>query len=185
MDKVKGRCFHRPFALYAADRTPPDTRAGPFYERSAASDQIDHDVDVATRGFGIRARLMCGVRQGLGRFTVQPRQANIETSLQEVSALGKDQVYFSVYGRVIRDSNLHLAGSKSYRTFEAGRPASGEQLLRIGAAACAARRRELDIQPAIRAARRAIPASCGVGLTCLQYFSDLGHGWFPLKRLND
>jgi len=42
-------------------------------------------------------------------------------------------------GRVHRESDVHLVGRQPHRPFEARRPTSGEQLLRIGAAGCAAR----------------------------------------------
>jgi hypothetical protein len=55
----------------------------------------------------------------------------------------------------------------------------GEQLLRIGADAHAARSRKLNVQVAIRAAgRSAFPATAGVGFGCVQYFFDLCHVGF-------
>jgi len=60
-------------------------------------------------------------------------QADVEARLQEASAVGEAQVHFGINRQVSRKSDLPFAGRKPHRAFEAGRPTSGEQLLRIGA----------------------------------------------------
>jgi hypothetical protein len=83
------------------------------------------------------------------------------------------------------ESDLQFTGGKSHRTFEAGRPACGEQLLGIGADARGAGRRKLDVETAVGTARRAIAAAGGVGLGCVQYFVDLGHRVFLFELSHD
>src|SRR5258707_4946147 len=47
--------------------------------------QVGYNVDVAVCGFGIRTLLVCAVHKRLGNFALQPWQADVEASLQEVS----------------------------------------------------------------------------------------------------
>jgi uncharacterized LabA/DUF88 family protein len=62
-----------------------------------------------------------GVHQGLGDFALQTRQADVEASLEEVSAASCAQVHFGVKGQVSRESDLHFAGRKPHRTDETGK----------------------------------------------------------------
>jgi hypothetical protein len=68
------------------------------------------------------------VYQDLRGFALQARQADVEAGSEEVSAIRQDQVHFDVDGKVRWKRDLHLAGHKSHRTFEAGRPIGGERL---------------------------------------------------------
>src|ERR1700686_1094285 len=59
-------------------------------------DQVSHNADVVPCGFGIRTRLVRTVHQGLGDFALQTRRADVEASLEEVSAASCAQVHFGV-----------------------------------------------------------------------------------------
>src|SRR5580693_3514347 len=61
-------------------------------------DQVSHNADVASGGFSIRTSFMRAVHQGLGDFALQTRQADVEASLEEVSAASCAQVHFGVNG---------------------------------------------------------------------------------------
>jgi hypothetical protein len=113
--------------------------------------------------------------RGLGDFALQTRQADVKASSKEVSAVGYVQVHFGVNRQVGRESDLHFTGRKPHRRFETGRPTSGEQLLRIGAGARGARSGKPDVQAAVRAAGRAVPATGSVDFGGVQYFSELGY----------
>src|SRR5260370_13905327 len=99
----------------------------------SGSGQVDYDVDIAPCCFGVRARLMCFIHQGLGDFPLHTRQADVEASLEEASAVSQAQIDFSLDGQANRENDLSLAGCKRDGAFEAGRPGSRKQLLRIGA----------------------------------------------------
>src|SRR5262245_2915054 len=101
--------------------------------RGSVSDQLDGDGDIAANGLGIRARLVRGVDNSLRDLAIQVRQADIEAPPQEVATVRGAKIDLRVDGRIGGQSDPHLAGHGSHRTFEAGRPAGGEQLLRIGA----------------------------------------------------
>ena len=58
----------------------------PILRNRSGSDQVDFDVDVAPRGFGVRTQLVPFIHQRPGRFAVHSRQADVEASLQEVTA---------------------------------------------------------------------------------------------------
>jgi hypothetical protein len=90
---------------------------------------------------------------------LQARQADAEARLKDASAASCAQVHFGTKGRVSRERNLHSHGTNG-----TGRPPSAKQLLRIRAAGRSTRRRPLDVQPAIRAAGRAMPATRGLVL---------------------
>ena len=62
------------------------TRAGQLRDGSG-SDHVDDHVDVAAYRFGIRARLVRCVRQGLGDAALQTRHADVEASSEEMSAV--------------------------------------------------------------------------------------------------
>src|SRR5262249_48205759 len=78
----------------------------------------------------------------------------------------------------------HLPGRHGERAQEAGRPASGKQLLRIGAAARAAWRGQFDVEASVTGAGGAVAAAGGVRLGRVQDFFELTHGWFlfPVGR---
>jgi hypothetical protein len=77
------------------------------------------------------------VKSQAGTFSANARLRENERD-QVAKALGVD-------GQVSRDLDLHFAGRNPHRTAEAGRPTSGEQLLRIGAGAWGARNRKLNL----------------------------------------
>jgi hypothetical protein len=64
--------------LHEADRSDPRSRL----------QQVDHDVDVAACGFGIRARLMRGIHQGLDYVALDAWHPDVETSLEEIGSVG-------------------------------------------------------------------------------------------------
>jgi hypothetical protein len=45
----------------------------------SGSDQVDRDVDVAVGSFGVRARLVRGIHQGLSDVALQTGQADVES----------------------------------------------------------------------------------------------------------
>ena len=100
---------------------------------------------------------------GLGGFALQARQADVEAGAEEVRAVdqrGPPRCRWR--GRPEGRSSSCVR--QSHRTFEAGRPAGGEQLLGIGADARGTGGRKLDVETAVGAARRAVAAAGGVGL---------------------
>ena len=109
-------------------------------------DQVDRDVDIAPCGVGIRAQLVRLVHQSLGNFTLQTRQADVETGREAVSAASCAQVHFGVNRHVRWKSDLPFAGRELYRTEKTGRPAGGEKLLGVGAGARGAWRRHLNLK---------------------------------------
>lgn len=111
------------------------------------------------------------IHQGLGDFAIQVRQADVEASLEKVSAAGYARVHFSVDGQLSQEGNVHLPGRNPHRSFEAGRPICSEQLLRIGADACGAGRRQFDVQVAIRTAGRTVLATGGAGFGDVDHFA--------------
>ena len=59
-------------------------------------DQINHDVHVATRGFGIRTSLVRGINEGLSKFVLQTRQAYVKASLEVEAVFTGAQVDFGI-----------------------------------------------------------------------------------------
>src|SRR5450432_560905 len=114
--------------------------------RESRLHHVERNVDVAPCSVGIcTCRLVRGVHNGLGDFPLQARQADVKPCLEEVNVARIAQVDFDIDGYVRRKFDLHLAGYKSHRTNETGRPPSGKQLLRIGTSSCDSGGRELDI----------------------------------------
>src|SRR5271165_7553853 len=113
------------------------------------SQQVDDDVDIAACCLGVRAALMCLVHQGLGDLPLHPRQADVEASLKEVSAVSQAEIDFSLDGWANRDNDLALAGCKRDGAFEAGRPGGRKQLLGIGADARGAGGCKPDVEKAV------------------------------------
>src|SRR5262249_25967368 len=100
---------------------------------------------------------------------------------QEVGPFRGAQVHLGVDGPLGREGNLHLAGRDAQRTQEAGRPADGEQLFRVGAVARGTGGGQLAIKPAVRTAARAVAAAGGVCFGRVQHLVDLGHGKLLFK----
>ena len=89
-------------------------------------------------------------------FTIDAGQADIQAGAEKIFAVRQMQIDLGVDGQVGRRSNISLAGRRPERALEAGRPTGREQLLGIRAEARGARRRELDVEAPIRAARGAL-----------------------------
>ncbi|MNQ39386.1 hypothetical protein D3C85_529960 [compost metagenome] len=116
---------------------------------------------------------------------IQPRHAQRQSSLEEVSRAGLAQIDFNVDGRVGRQCHLHLLGSQPHRCDVAGRPRAGEQLLGFrvrldgGQHVCrcvVAGGRQHDVEVAVMTARRiACAVLGGVGFAAGQHFFDLAH----------
>ena len=82
-------------------------------------------------------RLLDKLARPLG---VDAGKADVQARLQEVGAIRLAEIDFGIDGGLCRKTDLALAGGKADRADEAGRPAGGEELLRIGARTAAARR---------------------------------------------
>jgi hypothetical protein len=72
--------------------------AGRQVRDDSGSDQVDRDVDVVPRGFGIRTNLVRGVHQGAGDVALQTRQADVVVSSEGVSTVSDAQVHLGVDG---------------------------------------------------------------------------------------
>src|ERR1700722_63912 len=120
--------------------------------------QVEQDVDIALRRFGVWAKPFRFFNERLGNAAVQVRQADIELSTQGVLSVCKMQVHFCVDGECWH-GDLSLAGRNSDRALEAGRPSGDKKLLRIAALARRAGQGKLDVQAAIRTARLSVFAS--------------------------
>src|ERR1700730_5002776 len=111
----------------------------------SALHHVERNLDVAPRSVGICTCLAVrGVRNGLGDFALQTRQADIKPRSEEVNVARMAQVYFGIDGYVCRKRDLHPVGHKPHRTNETGGPTSGKQLLRIGASSWDTGSREVN-----------------------------------------
>ena len=68
-------------------------------------------------------------------FTIDAGQADIQAGAEKIFAVRQMQIDLGVDGQVGRRSNLSLAGRRSERALETGRPTGREQLLGIRAEA--------------------------------------------------
>jgi hypothetical protein len=131
--------------------------------------------DVAASHFRVWADLMCGIDQVLCSIAWQAGQIYFEPCLQEEAAVSGTEVDFGIDGGAGRQGEILVLGGPPHGAYEAGRPAGGEELLRIGTRAVAARRGQLDVETAIVALRGAVAAAGGVRLTGIENFFDLVH----------
>src|SRR5690349_8330807 len=108
---------------------------------------------------------------------------HVEARAQEVLAVGKVHIHLGIDRGIWRQRDLLLAGGKRHGALEAGRPASSEKLLGIGAGARRAGTREFDIKPTVDAARCAVAPAHRVGLRgvdeSLMARHGRGHGGLP------
>src|SRR5262249_61300623 len=88
------------------------------------------------------------------------------------------RVTFGAKARAGREGELHLPGRQGERAQVAGRPAGGEQPLRIGAAVRTTGGGQFDVDASVTGAGGAVAAAGGVGLRRVQDFFELTHGWF-------
>jgi hypothetical protein len=95
---------------------------------------------------------MTPFRDRAGDIALQTRQADVEAGSQQELVTGCAEINLGINSDIGRKRDLHVARHTAHRPDEAGRPAGGKQLLRIGAGAGAARGRQLDVKPAIFAA---------------------------------
>src|SRR5437764_1195003 len=77
------------------------------------------------------------------------RNEDVETCAEKVFALVRVKIDLGVDRHVGRKLDLLSLRRDSKRAFETGRPAGGEQLLRISARARRSGRRYLDVEPAV------------------------------------
>lgn len=77
-------------------------------------DDVRHDVDVAVRGFGIRALHVRSVHEPLRGFAVYTGQADIQAGLNEVPAVGSAQVNFGVNGRFVASGRSGKSDNKTW-----------------------------------------------------------------------
>src|ERR1044072_5152182 len=128
------------------------TNVGLRGRSGCGSNQVVDDVDVAVNLLRVGADLRRLLDQGPGDVAVKTGKADVETGTERVLGAGHMQVCFGI-DRKLRDRDFALLGNDPDRALEAGRPASCEELFRIGAFARRAGRRKLDVEAAIVAAR--------------------------------
>src|SRR5262245_55834019 len=87
-------------------------RSTPRRPHLLKSDQVDRDVDVPAGGLGVRAQLVCGVYQGLSDLGLQTRQADVEASPEDVTAVIRAEVHLGVDGPVGREGNFPLSSGQ-------------------------------------------------------------------------
>src|ERR1041385_5532155 len=98
----------------------------------ACSNQGVGHVDVALRRFRVGADAFRDVNQLLRDAPLDAGNGNVEAGTQKELTLVHVQVDFGVDRRAGWELHLLLLCHERERTFEAGGPAGGEQLLRIG-----------------------------------------------------
>jgi hypothetical protein len=76
----------------------------------SGSNQVDDDVDIAACCFGVRARLMGFIHQGLSDLPLHTRQADGKASLEEASAVSQAEIDFGREDQANRENDLPLAG---------------------------------------------------------------------------
>jgi len=92
---------------------------------ASISDNGDHDVDVATRSLGVRARMVSGIHQGLSEFTRHSGHTDIETGWEKVIVAHLAQIYFGVDSCVRREVTFILrAASPIAPSKQADQPAA-------------------------------------------------------------
>ena len=87
--------------------------------------QIDFDIDIAARRFGVGAGLMCGINQRPGGNRVHTRKADVQPRPEEVGIVGRAQVDFGVDGQVGGEGNVQLRSRLADRPMkQADQPAA-------------------------------------------------------------
>ena len=137
-------------------------------------DEVDGDVDIAASGAGVGAGLVSLFDEGLGDSAIEIRKRDVEAGGEGEVARGKAQIDFGVDDGVRGKLDLPLVGDVLDGGEEAGRPASREELLGIGA--CTGTwHGELHIEMAIvGAGSAAIAAAGGVGFGGIEVLIDVG-----------
>ena len=74
---------------------------------------VQRDIDIATRRFGVRAHLIRSMRDIGSDLLGQPRQAYVESSLQEIGVPGLTEIDLDIDGDVGRNSYLQFFGGKT------------------------------------------------------------------------
>src|SRR5437660_11238001 len=115
--------------------------------RLRGSNEVNLDINVPSRGFGIGTGLVRAVQKRLRDLSLQPRQIDVQTRFEEVTIAAGPKVHFGIDGRVGWKLHLHLGGNMLDRAQETGRPTCGKQLFGIRAVARAARNGKLYVQP--------------------------------------
>jgi hypothetical protein len=75
---------------------------------------------------------VCFVDQRFCGIALQTRQPDVEPNAEKVAAVPEVQIDFGIDAQFGRQRDFSFASRKRDRTFETGRPASCEQLLRVG-----------------------------------------------------
>lgn len=74
-------------------------------------EQVNLDVDISPRGFGVRTRFLRALRDRLRLLPVYTRKADIETRLEEISIIAVPKLHFGIDEKIGRQSNLPLPGA--------------------------------------------------------------------------
>lgn len=149
-------------------------------------DDLEGDIDIAARGFRVRADGIGVMRDCRGDFGVQAGHTQGKAGLQQVLGAGQTQIHFNIHSRVRRQGHFHLLGGNADGGDIASRPGTGEQLFSgrmrldgrelIGGRSAVARGGQLDVDVAFVVARNdAGVAGSGMGFASEKDFCDLGH----------
>ena len=98
-------------------------------------DELRFDRDVAVRRPGIRTHLVRHIDQTLRHVRRDAGQADVQADRDVEAVTVRSKVDLCVDREIGRKRELHPASHEFHRRLVAGRPARGEQLLRIGALA--------------------------------------------------
>src|SRR5580704_2127580 len=86
--------------------------------RRSPSDESDRDFDIAAYRLGIRARLMRGIHQRLSHFAIDTRQADVESSFEEIAIIGETKIDLRVDRKIRGECDLQFSRGKSHGSFE-------------------------------------------------------------------
>ena len=85
-----------------------------------------HYFDVAVCGFRVRTLQVRAVHDLLSDYVLDARQAGVEAGLNQMTPIGRAEVYFSVDGDVGRQRDLQRVGDDLDRRKRTSRPTRGE-----------------------------------------------------------
>ena len=117
------------------------------------SHELRLDGEILVRPAKIRSHLVRSLKYTLRHFGHGAGHDHMKYDRDIEAVAVRSEVDLCIDREIGRKRELHPASHEFHRRLVAGRPACGEQLLRIGASARGARSRQLDVQFAVIAAR--------------------------------